>query len=292
MATQPGQAAGGAVWRIRDGGAEVAVVHRPRRDDWSLPKGRPIRGEHPLVTACREVAEETGIRPVPGPRLPTQRYRSSAGPKVVHYWAMSGRAAGRFVPTAEVDQTAWLPIAEARSVLSYRRDVTVLDTLTRAMRVDAVVLLVRHTGEGRGERGAKARGRRALALRHVLPSFAPDRLLSVPDKRRGDTLAPLAARLGLPVLTDLELTGRRRNGAGDPRRVRDLAAAGGTTVVAASGPVIRGVVTDLARADLARGDRVALARIRAGKGSVWALFFSGARLASADYYPNLNDSYG
>jgi 8-oxo-dGTP diphosphatase len=273
MTTRLGYSAGGVVWRMGARGAEVAVVHRRRRDDWSLPKGRPVRGEHPLVTACREVAEETGIRAVPGPRLPTQRYRSPAGPKVVHYWAMSGRT-GRFVPTAEVDQTAWLPVAEARTVLSYRRDVEVLDTLARAMSVDAVVLLVRESAE----RAAKAR-RRALALRHVVPSFAPDRLSCVPA-RRGDALAPLATRLGLPVLPEVTVNGRRRKGGGDPRRIRDLAAAGGTTVVGAPGPVIRAVVTELARSD-----RLALTRVRAEKGSMWALFFAGSRLVSADYYP-------
>jgi 8-oxo-dGTP pyrophosphatase MutT (NUDIX family) len=279
------QAAGGAVWRNNDGTTEVAVVHRPRYDDWSLPKGKAIRGEHPLATACREVWEETGIHPVLGPRLPTQRYRSPAGAKVVRFWAMSGRDSG-FTPTAEVDEALWLPAPDARTVLTHQRDVTVLDALAGATTVDAVVLLVRHaSGQARCAPALDATGRRqARALRRLLPRFGPGRLVCVPGGRRRDTLAPLAARLCLPVecgrdLLDAYGHGRR---AGDVDPVRDLAAAGGTTVVAAPGSVIREVTAALARADA-----VALPRVRARKGSLWALFFHHARLAGADYYPSL-----
>lgn len=282
------QAAGGAVWRNNDGTTEVAVVHRPRYDDWSLPKGKATRGEHPLATACREVREETGIRPVLGPRLPTQRYRSPAGAKVVRFWAMSGRDDG-FTPTAEVDEALWLPVPEARAMLTHQRDVTVLDALARATMVDAVVLLVRPASAG-ARRGGGAPAldgpgrRQARALRRLLPGFGPGRLVCVADDRRRDTLAPLAARLRLPVGygRDLLKVYDRSRRAGNVHRFRDLAAAGGTTVVAAPGSVIREVITALAR-----DDTLALPRVRARKGSLWALFFYRARLVCADYYPSL-----
>lgn len=282
------QAAGGAVWRNSNGTTEVAVAHRPRYDDWSLPKGKATRGEHPLATACREVREETGIHPVLGPRLPTQRYRSPTGAKVVRFWAMSGRD-GEFTPTTEVDEALWLPVADARTVLTHRRDVTVLDALARATTVDAVVLMVRHAstkaGRGGGVPALDGPGRRqARALRRLLPRFDPDRLLCIPDDRHRDTLAPLAHRLRLPVQYGPDLLDpygcRRRAGTAHP--FRELVAAGRTTVVAAPGSVIREVITVLAR-----DDTVALPRIRARKGSLWALFFHRDRLVGADYYPSL-----
>jgi 8-oxo-(d)GTP phosphatase len=286
------RAAGGAVWRHNGGRTEVAVVHRPRYDDWSLPKGKAIRGEHPLDTARREVREETGIHPVLGPRLPTQRYRARAGDKVVRFWAMSGRDGG-FIPTAEVDEAVWLPIAEARTVLTHRRDVTVLDALTDATTVDAVVLLVRHAsaapGHGRGVPALDDSGRRqARALRRLLPGFGPGALVCLPDERRRGTLAPLATRLGVPVTYGGDLhRGGGHGRAHDLRLVRDLAADGGTTVVAAPGSVIRDVMTALAR-----DDAVTLPTAGPRKGSVSALFFRRARLSSADYYPQLMASAG
>jgi len=204
------QAAGGVVWRDNDGTTEVAVVHRPRYDDWSLPKGKAIPGEHPLDTARREVREETGIHPVLGPRLPTQRYRSPTGAKIVRFWAMSGRP-GEFTSTAEVDDAVWLPVPVARRALTHQRDVTVLDALTSAVTVDAAVLLVRHAGVATRRRRCPAPDglgqRRARALRRLLPGFAPGRLVCVPGDRRRDTLAPLANRVRLPVTYEPGLLG-------------------------------------------------------------------------------------
>jgi 8-oxo-dGTP pyrophosphatase MutT (NUDIX family) len=270
------RAAGGAVWRNNDGATEVAVVHRPRYDDWSLPKGKAMRGEHPLDTARREVREETGIRPVLGPELPTQHYRARAGKKVVRFWAMSGRDGG-FIPTAEVDEAVWMPVARARTVLTHRRDIVVLDALADATTVDAVVLLVRHAAAGSGRDAAALDGpgrRQARALRRLVAAFGPSRLVGLPEDRRRDTLAPLSARLGLPVTYRPDL----REGA--CHLVRDLAAERGTTVVAAPGSVIRDVLTALAR-----DDAVTLPTVRPRKGSVSALFFHHARLTRADYYP-------
>ena len=81
------QAAGAVLWRSRGGGTETALVHRPRYDDWSFPKGKSLPGEHVLLTAVREVEEETGVRPALGRSLGSQRYLADGRPKRVYYWA-------------------------------------------------------------------------------------------------------------------------------------------------------------------------------------------------------------
>jgi 8-oxo-dGTP pyrophosphatase MutT (NUDIX family) len=128
------RAAGGALWRHRAGGdLEVLLVHRPRYDDWSLPKGKCEKGETDEDCARREVAEETGLRCGLGPELPSQRYRDQKGrDKLVRYWAMKAPAE-EGVLEHEVDEVAWLPLNEARRRLSYERDAEVLDALPAAL---------------------------------------------------------------------------------------------------------------------------------------------------------------
>ncbi len=134
------RAAGGVVWRRAGTGLEVLLIHRPRYDDWSLPKGKAESGEDDVDTAAREVAEETGLECVLGPELARIRYTDRNGrPKVVRYWSMTvaGPASAPFSPNAEVDELAWLPLAEAMDRLSYPRDRTVLDALVRTLTGDA-----------------------------------------------------------------------------------------------------------------------------------------------------------
>lgn len=120
------EAAGGVVWRRRKGRVEVAVVHRPRYDDWTLPKGKLDPGESHEEAARREVLEETGLQVVLGDELASCSYTDNRGrPKRVRYWAMTVTGGG-FVPNDEVDQLVWLPLGEASRSLSYRRDREVL----------------------------------------------------------------------------------------------------------------------------------------------------------------------
>ena len=116
------RAAGGVLWRSGPAGIEVAIVHRPRYDDWSMPKGKLDDGEHPLHAACREVVEETGVRPAVGRRLPQQEYTLGPDRKTVDYWAMTPADAADFVATDEVDSLRWVRPAEAATWLSYDRD--------------------------------------------------------------------------------------------------------------------------------------------------------------------------
>jgi 8-oxo-dGTP diphosphatase len=123
-------AAGCVLWRRseRSGELEICLVHRPRYDDWSHPKGKLKRGEPALDGARREVLEETGHHCVPGAVLPTIRYVANGRPKEVAYWAAEATS-GAFVPNAEVDRVSWLSPAAARTRLTQPHDRDVLDAL-------------------------------------------------------------------------------------------------------------------------------------------------------------------
>jgi polyphosphate kinase len=123
------RAAGGVVWRRGEQGIEVLLVHRPRYDDWSHPKGKCDSGESDEACALREVQEETGLDCSLGDELVATSYRDRHGrPKRVRYWSMRP-IEGHFEPIDEVDQVRWLPIDEARQLLTYGHDITVLDSL-------------------------------------------------------------------------------------------------------------------------------------------------------------------
>jgi 8-oxo-dGTP diphosphatase len=143
------RAAGGVLWRPAgadaDGEIEVAVIHRPRYDDWSLPKGKLSNGETDLEAAVREVREETGYQVRVGAPLGTTRYRRFVNgvdrPKVVRWWSMEA-AAGEFSPSDEVDALRWVPLGAAASVLTSASDLTALrrfiDNLRLPSRADAL----------------------------------------------------------------------------------------------------------------------------------------------------------
>lgn len=135
MAEAKVRAAGCVPWRPASGGlpgtAEWLVVHRPRYDDWSFPKGKLEPGEKWLDAALREVEEETGLTGEIGPALDDARYVDHKGRnKVVRYWSMR-ITGGAFVANDEVDELVWLPAADARDRLSYEHDRALLDQAGR-----------------------------------------------------------------------------------------------------------------------------------------------------------------
>ena len=127
--TEEIRAAGGVVVRRQGEQDEVLVVHRPRYDDWTFPKGKLKGGESDEQGALREVEEETGLRCQLGRELPSVSYVDHHGRrKSVRYWEMSALG-GTFEPNSEVDQVRWLPAEEADRTLTYTRDRDLLENL-------------------------------------------------------------------------------------------------------------------------------------------------------------------
>jgi 8-oxo-dGTP pyrophosphatase MutT (NUDIX family) len=127
------RAAGGVVVRTGDRGPEIAIVHRPRYDDWSLPKGKLYEGESWEDGALREVEEETGMRCELGRELAPARYRDRHGrPKLVRWWLMHPTD-GEFAPGSEVDELRWLAPDEALAQLDYAHDRELIRSLGERM---------------------------------------------------------------------------------------------------------------------------------------------------------------
>ncbi|MFI7064925.1 NUDIX domain-containing protein [Kribbella sp. NPDC050124] len=201
-------AAGGVVWRERRGTRQVLLVHRPRYDDWSLPKGKLTAHEHVLVGARREIEEETGLQVVLGPPLGVQRYtvRKNGGTadKLVHYWSATPLDDAEFEPNSEVDEIAWLPVDKARTKLSYPRDVDILDALDRVVPVTATLILLRHTEAVKRKDWESKDTNRPLStngtgqaerLTAVLDALGANRLISSDAERCVATVTPYAASI-------------------------------------------------------------------------------------------------
>ena len=290
-------AAGAVLWRPVATGTELCLVHRPRYDDWSLPKGKLHPGELPLAGAMREVTEETGFRPVVGRRLPTQRYDLGPDRKYVDYWAMTP-ADGAFVATDEVDSLRWVTPALAASTLTHDRDRALVATFAAQPVPTAMVLLVRHAKAGSRSRWKDEDGLRPLdaggraqaeGLRQALPWFGPTAIRSADPVRCLQTVAALAEDLGLPVGLEPALSEEAyaKDPAAGLERVQAAAAAGGVTVLCSQGGVIPDLIGTLAERDGVALGRRAGSKIPARKASTWALSFVDTRVVAADYHPDL-----
>jgi 8-oxo-dGTP pyrophosphatase MutT (NUDIX family)/phosphohistidine phosphatase SixA len=189
-------------------GDTVLLVHRPKYDDWSFPKGKLDRGEHLTAAAVREVEEETGVRVRLGVPLGSQRYPVRAGTKVVHYWV--GRVVGDddvsgYDPNAEIDEVAWVPVDKARRRLSYQFDIETLGEAVEQARKTRTLVVLRHSQARsrkawRGEdpdRPLLVTGRhQAERLVPVLSAYDVRRLVSSTSARCVQTLEPYAEATG------------------------------------------------------------------------------------------------
>lgn len=286
MSTKATPAAGGVVWRLgAEGVLEIAVVHRPRYDDWSLPKGKVLPDESLLAAAVREVGEELGADVAVSRRLSDVSYRVDSGRKTVSFWSMQFLAA-HATTEDEVDEVDWLTPKAARKRLTYPLERRVVAQFAALPAPDAVVVLVRHARAGkRSEWRGKdddrpldlSGARQARRLVPFLSMFAPDRILSADLVRCLETVAPIARSRGIDIEVVPEFSDNRyaRSAEDAETSVRALAKPGSVSVVASQGQVIPGLVQTLA---------TGIDSAETRKGAAWVLSFVDAVVVAADYY--------
>lgn len=286
-------AAGAVLWRTDSAdpsaqAPEVAVIHRPRYGDWSLPKGKVDPGETAPVAAVREIFEETGHRAVLGTRLNVVSYPIDQGVKKVHYWAARS-IGGEFTPGNEVDELVWLPIADAMKRLDYAQDRKTLRRFGKRPANTHTVLVVRHGTAGRKSRFSgddtkrplDKRGRaQAEALVPQLLAFGASAVYAADRLRCHQTVEPLAQELAVTVHNEPSLT--EESYAKNPKRGRQrmlrIAEGEGTAVICTQGKVIPDLITWWCERDGVRPDKS-----RNHKGSTWVLSLSDGRLVGADH---------
>ncbi len=295
----PIQAAGGVVWRPGEGsseaGIEIAVIHRPRYDDWSLPKGKLAPGESHLEGAIREVHEETGYRVQPGRSLGEVRYLKKSGgaarEKVVHYWAMKA-IGGAFSPNREVDEMRWLSIDDARETITRATDREILERFAQRPAMTGSVLLVRHASAGSRSRWNgddrlrpldEAGEEQAEELVRLLSRFEVDEILSADYVRCVETVRPLSESIGVnakenALLSEAGFPGNEHDAVD---LIRDLGRPGSAAVACSQGGVIDELVELLATADGVEVEEP----FNLKKGGVWALSFDDRKLVDAEKLP-------
>jgi 8-oxo-dGTP diphosphatase len=302
------RAAGAVLWRhnATSGHTEIALIHRPEYDDWSLPKGKTENGETIPVTAAREVWEETGFSGVLGRHLGTVGYRLRKEPrayKTVDYFSAEAYA-GKFKASGEVDELLWLSPAQAEAELTQPSDVEIVRAFRALPAKLSTVLLVRHAKAGKREdwKGADdlrplspAGSRQAEAVRELARVFKPERVFSAPRTRCVETVRAVAKDATVDILEERVFS--EEGYWHDPRQGRDrlveIARNAGTSVVASQGGVIPGLIRDLAGESgltLFPPTENEKLRVPSKKGSLWVLSFrvktkEPPTLVAADYYP-------
>ncbi len=242
------RAAGAVVWRR---GQEVLLVHRPRYDDWSFPKGKLDRGEHVTAAAVREVAEETGLHVRLTAPLHQQRYPvADRRTKTVDYWV--GRCVGSddvsgYGPNAEIDAVRWVPIDKAFAKLTYAHD---RDTLreARGRRKKTQALVVLRHGAARARRTWRKDDRERPLLRTgtvqaerlvpLLAAYDVTTIASSSSRRCLQTVEPYAATTGFDLDRYDELSEEDADKQGVLDTVTPLLESGDSVVLCTHRPVL------------------------------------------------------
>lgn len=251
------RAAGVVVLRRSDAATEVLIVHRPRYDDWSLPKGKVEANEHPAVTAVRECDEETGHQVRLGPPLADITYLDSGRLKTVQYWVATSVNDEGFIPDDEVDQIAWCPVDEVHRRLDYPGDIGVVQQAGELPPTVPLVVL-RHAramkradfkGKVDAERPLSGTGRsQAKALIPLLDAYGIDSVVTSDAERCYQTVRRHAKSIDVLPLRDQAFS-EEGHGA-DPGltafRAGALAAVNAPTVLCSHRPVLPTVLTAIA----------------------------------------------
>ncbi|MDP9093297.1 MAG: NUDIX hydrolase [Actinomycetota bacterium] len=284
--TAPIAAAGGVVWRGHPEAVEIALIHRPRYDDWSLPKGKLAEHEGELNAAVREVGEELGARVAVSRRIGRGRYVVGRAPKTVTYWTMR-YLGGAFTPNSEADDVVWLSPGKARKKLTYDVDRGIVNDFAALPAPDSVLVLARHgragkrrdwVGEDRFRPLDETGIRQSLHLARYLRCFAPDQVISAEPIRCIQTVQPLAALLDTTVQVDPVFGDEAYSTAGSATEAAVLALLAkpfSSTVLCSQGVSIPSVIERLVP-----GVKHADTR----KGASWVLSAADGEIIAADYY--------
>ncbi|WP_326644895.1 NUDIX hydrolase [Streptosporangium sp. NBC_01755] len=278
------RAAGAVVWRGSPGAPQVALVHRPKYDDWSFPKGKLKNGEHAIAGALREVTEETGITVELGRSLPSSHYTKDGRPKRVDYWVARMLSEERRTDSREVDEVVWLPVEEAVRRLTYDWDAHLLRALGAASPATTPLVLVRHALAGNrqdwegddDDRPLDESGlRQAEVLASVLGAFRPAELVSSPSRRCVQTLEPYAERAGLPVRLEPVLSETHHDFQGSLLLVEEALASNRPTTLCGHGKTLPELISEVG----GRSGDTWLA-----KGAFTVLHHNGGRVVAVDRY--------
>lgn len=286
-------AAGAVLWRNSPHSPDeisVALVHRPKYDDWSFPKGKIDPGETSVDAAVREVAEETGFEARLGRYLSTVTYPIPGHRKMkkVDYWAAYALD-GKFEPNSEVDELRWVTPEQAESQLSYPMDHKILRRFLKQPPDTTTVLLVRHAKAGRRSRYKGDDALRPLdavgeaqatALVAELTAFGADSVHAANRRRCVQTVQPLADELSVSITLEPLLSEEGYWDSLDAarRRAVEIATLGGVRTICSQGKVIPDLLQWWADRD-----GVKLPPNRNRKGSVWVLSLHNGTLIAADH---------
>ncbi len=267
-------------------GREVLLVHRPRYDDWSFPKGKLERWEHPTAAAVREVAEETGVHVRLGPPLTSQRYPMGRRMKTVDYW--TGRAVGDddvslYRPNHEIDQVAWVRIDKAEGMLTYAYDRQTLAEAVKVRRRTHAIVVLRH-GRARSRKTWREDDRlrpllktgavEADRLVPLLAAYDVTRVISSPSVRCLQTVVPYAETTGWEVETRRRLSEELATAKGIQKIVDELLEGGQGGVLCTHRPVLPVVYDALGLRKGQRGEELETAEmlvVHVRKGAVVAV---------------------
>lgn len=233
MASEPIVAAGCLITRGSGADVETVLVHRPKYDDWSLPKGKQDQGEHVIETAVREVREETGLTVALRRPLHQRSYQIGGEPKVVSYWHAEVITDNGFEPSREVDDVKWLPLAAAVDRSSHELDMQLISAAAEPPGTPFVLL--RH---GRAVKRAAWKGddlerlldpsgeTQAKVLVRRLQAYGVRRIHASAARRCVQTVEPYSAATGMTTVIEPALTeeGFRLDPTGAKARIHDLVA--------------------------------------------------------------------
>ena len=284
---KPIEASGGLVVRSTPDGLRLLVVHRPRYDDWTFPKGKNEQGEDSLEAALREVSEETGQRPHPVSIVGETTYPVDGSPKLVTWYGMRLGEPGLFVPNEEVDEIRWLDPDDVPALLTYDHDREMLERVDLdALLTTGSLYLVRHGAAGdrqswSGDDSLRPLSRRgemqATGLAKTLADHRIEAIFTSPYVRCVQTVRPLAEETGLEIVEHPALA----EGEGG-KATRDLLRSlmGTNAVLCSHGDVIPAVMDWMVNKGMTlKSD------FDCKKGSTWEVTVRGGVFHKASYLP-------